>query len=124
MASQGALLLGTSRPGLQSNSQNRSPLAAFGLKRFTRASGLPRRTSIRVQAIAAPEKPTSEPFTAWATAIERIPKRTDLKTIMILGAGPIVIGQVRMPRSEHAMLRSVCNSALVETLLGYPASLG
>ena len=52
-------------------------------------------TSIRVQAIAAPEKPTSEPFTAWATAIERIPKRTDLKTIMILGAGPIVIGQVR-----------------------------
>lgn len=47
-----------------------------------------------VKAVATPEKPTAEPFTAWATAIERVPKRTDLKSIMILGAGPIVIGQV------------------------------
>ena len=95
MASQGALVLGSSRPCLSSNSQNRKSLAPFGLKRFTRSNGISRGRSIRVQAIAAPEKPTSEPFTAWATAIERIPKRTDLKTIMILGAGPIVIGQVR-----------------------------
>jgi hypothetical protein len=95
MASLGALVLGSSRPSLQSKSQNRLPLAAFGLKRFTRANGFSRRASIRVQAIAAPEKATPEPFSAWSTAIERIPKRTDLKTIMILGAGPIVIGQVR-----------------------------
>jgi hypothetical protein len=105
MASQGALLLGSSRACLQSNSQNRTPLAPFGLKRFTRATGLARRTSIRVQAIAAPEKSTSDVFTAWSTAIERIPKRTDLKTIMILGAGPIVIGQVRVPRMGQALLR-------------------
>jgi len=105
MASRGVLLLGSSRPCFQSKSQNRLPLAAFGLKRFTCANGLPRRTSIRVQAIAAPEKSTSEPFTAWATATERIPKRTDLKTIMILGAGPIVIGQVRCP--EWGKLRCV-----------------
>ena len=43
-----------------------------------------------VQAVAAPEN-----FTAWDTAVQRVPKRTDLKTIMLLGAGPIVIGQVR-----------------------------
>ena len=34
-------------------------------------------------------------FTAWDTAVQRVAKRTDLKTIMLLGAGPIVIGQVR-----------------------------
>lgn len=33
-------------------------------------------------------------FTAWDTAVQRVPKRTDIKTIMLLGAGPIVIGQV------------------------------
>jgi hypothetical protein len=46
--------------------------------------------------IAAPEKPSSKdaPFTAWGTATQRVAKRTDLKSIMILGAGPIVIGQV------------------------------
>ena len=43
-----------------------------------------------VQAVAAPGG-----FTAWDTAVQRVPKRTDIKTIMLLGAGPIVIGQVR-----------------------------
>lgn len=55
------------------------------------------RSSLIIKAVAAPEKPTAEevPFTAWDTAVQRIAKRDDLKTIMILGAGPIVIGQVR-----------------------------
>ena len=50
----------------------------------------------QIQAVAAPEKSTAseEPFTAWGTAQQRVPKREDLKTIMILGAGPIIIGQV------------------------------
>lgn len=38
------------------------------------------------------EKP---PFTAWDTAKSRVAKRTDIKSILVLGAGPIVIGQVR-----------------------------
>ena len=45
-------------------------------------------------AIAAPTKPFElAPFEAWNTGAA-IKKRTDIKTIMILGAGPIVIGQV------------------------------
>lgn len=35
------------------------------------------------------------PFTAWGTATQRVTKRTDIKSVMVLGAGPIVIGQVR-----------------------------
>lgn len=51
---------------------------------------------LRINAVAAPEKPSpsDEPFTAWGSAQQRVAKREDLKTIMILGAGPIVIGQV------------------------------
>ena len=45
-------------------------------------------------AVAAPAKPFElAPFEAWNTGAA-IKKRTDIKTIMILGAGPIVIGQV------------------------------
>ena len=51
-----------------------------------------------VRAVAAPEKTTTTPppFEAWNTGKD-VKKRTDIKTIMILGAGPIVIGQVRRP---------------------------
>jgi hypothetical protein len=55
------------------------------------------RYGLRINAIAAPEKAStnnSEPFTAWGTAKQRVPKRDDLKTIMVLGAGPIIIGQI------------------------------
>ncbi|CAL8467948.1 g7486 [Coccomyxa elongata] len=47
-----------------------------------------------VRAVAAPEKEafTPPPFEAWNTGAI-VKKRTDIKTIMILGAGPIVIGQ-------------------------------
>ena len=49
-----------------------------------------------VRAVAAPEKAsiTPPPFEAWNTGKD-VKQRTDIKTIMILGAGPIVIGQVR-----------------------------
>ena len=51
-----------------------------------------------VQAVVAPPKQpvgTELPaFEAWSTGAP-VKKRTDLKTIMLLGAGPIVIGQVR-----------------------------
>lgn len=48
-----------------------------------------------VRAVAAPEKSvtTPPPFEAWNTGAV-VKKRTDIKTIMILGAGPIIIGQV------------------------------
>jgi hypothetical protein len=48
-----------------------------------------------VRAVAAPEKEayTPPPFESWNTGAV-VKKRTDIKTIMILGAGPIVIGQV------------------------------
>ncbi|CAL5219945.1 g1877 [Coccomyxa viridis] len=47
-----------------------------------------------VRAVAAPEKASSTPppFEAWNTGKD-VKQRTDIKTIMILGAGPIVIGQ-------------------------------
>lgn len=101
MPSIGALLLGPSGPIVSSSkSSHCNLLAGSRLKSaHSRASIRNGKSSLLVQAIAAPEKPsTKEPFTAWGTAIERVAKRTDLKTIMILGAGPIVIGQV----SKHA----------------------
>jgi hypothetical protein len=60
-----------------------------------------------VQAVAAPEKPSADekPFTAWDTAVQRVAKRTDLKTIMILGAGPIIIGQVSRAAPRRAIAR-------------------
>ena len=47
--------------------------------------------------VAAPEKVDTgsvPPFQAWTTGAA-IKKREDIKSIMILGAGPIVIGQAR-----------------------------
>ena len=51
---------------------------------------LPPSSSSAIPAVAAP-------FEAWTTG-GAIKKRTDIKSIMILGAGPIVIGQVRLLR--------------------------
>ena len=56
-----------------------------------------------VLAVAAPEKAqeaaqqssSPPPFLAWETG-KAISKRTDIKTILLLGAGPIVIGQVHI----------------------------
>lgn len=55
-----------------------------------------KRAGLMCRAVAAPVGDSSDqvPFTAWDTAVQRVSKRTDIKTIMLLGAGPIVIGQV------------------------------
>ena len=95
-----SLLLGSSRPVLPITHSNvlRRPLAASAFRTGpSKALGLLRsRVGLCVRAISAPEKPATEekPFTAWDTAVQRVAKRDDLKTIMILGAGPIIIGQV------------------------------
>lgn len=46
-------------------------------------------------AVVAPPKQSKElpTFEAWSTGA-KIKKRTDIKTILILGPGPIIIGQV------------------------------
>lgn len=75
-----------------------------------------RNSGVLVQAIAAPEKKTEEvPFTAWDTAVQRVAKRDDLKTIMILGAGPIIIGQVR--KIYDAWFDLACSNALAQILI-------
>lgn len=57
-----------------------------------------RAKTLTINAAAAPPTlgdSSGAEFTAWDTATQRVPKRTDIKTIMLLGAGPIIIGQVR-----------------------------
>ena len=57
-------------------------------------------------AVAAPEKVDTgslPPFQAWTTGAA-IKKREDIKSIMILGAGPIVIGQVSL-RCKRSRMR-------------------
>lgn len=54
--------------------------------------------------VAPPEKETAyevPPFEAWSTGAP-IKKRTDIKTILLLGAGPIVIGQVLLRSAVSA----------------------
>jgi hypothetical protein len=54
-----------------------------------------------VSAIAAPPAPIASngaappDFKAWENIAPRIKLRDDIKTIMLFGAGPIVIGQAR-----------------------------
>ena len=55
--------------------------------------------------VSAPEKADTgsvPPFQAWTTGAA-IKKREDIKSIMILGAGPIVIGQVLLVQM-HAIV--------------------
>jgi carbamoyl-phosphate synthase large subunit len=73
---------------------------AAGLRAGRRLSGRQtygQRTVVRVEAVAAPEKTTTDAstdFRAWdSPSAKQVPKRSDLKKIMILGAGPIIIGQ-------------------------------
>ena len=61
------------------------------------------RSQHRINAVvSAPEKVDTgnvPPFQAWTTGAA-IKKREDIKSIMILGAGPIVIGQVFGPQKN------------------------
>ena len=77
---------------------------SFGHRHGIQGSGAIRRTRLPVgmtivRAVSAPES-----FTAWDTATQRVAKRDDIKTIMLLGAGPIVIGQVRCRSLMHLPL--------------------
>lgn len=56
-------------------------------------TGVPGSVTANSAAPAQSEKPV---FTAWDTAKPRVAKRTDIKSVLVLGAGPIVIGQVRL----------------------------
>ena len=63
-------------------------------KRATRGNARPNALKRGVANAARAMGGESEVFRAWDQATKS-QKRTDLKKIMILGAGPIVIGQVR-----------------------------
>jgi hypothetical protein len=52
------------------------------------------RSALHVTNVAAPAKPDAAPALPWQTAMSEVKKRRDIKSIMIIGAGPIVIGQV------------------------------
>ena len=72
---------------------NSAPSRALSRRRPSRRQ---QRRLLAQAVVAPPEKPTSAElpaFEAWSTGAP-VKKRTDLKTIMLLGAGPIVIGQV------------------------------
>lgn len=60
------------------------------------ASGRRQQQPVVTTAVVAPPKKGKElpPFEAWNTGAV-VKKRTDIKTILILGPGPIIIGQVR-----------------------------
>lgn len=84
-----------------------------------------RRGGQQVLCSAAADKPVNTngapatDFKAWESVITSVKQRDDIKTIMLFGAGPIVIGQVRRSlreRSErHAPRRSyVCQRACTE----------
>ena len=70
-------------------------IAASSVATFTasRDAGARRGKVSRVVKVAASDEQPA--FAAWNSG-SSVKKRTDLKKIMILGAGPIVIGQVRM----------------------------
>ncbi len=59
-------------------------------------SDLPRRAqpARRVVQQIANSSANGTEFKAWENVTSLIPKRDDIKTIMLFGAGPIVIGQV------------------------------
>ena len=85
---------GADRP---SAAHNAAPARRGRPSRAARARHSRRQLKLQVSAVVAPpEKPVGTdlpPFEAWNTGAP-VKKRTDLKTIMLLGAGPIVIGQV------------------------------
>jgi hypothetical protein len=48
----------------------------------------------------------------WQAAMDEVKKRKDLKTIMIIGAGPIVIGQVGQHQQSCCSGRADCDCSL------------
>ena len=54
----------------------------------------PGRSALHVTNVAAPSKADAAPALPWQAAMSELKKRRDIQSIMIIGAGPIVIGQV------------------------------
>ena len=68
-----------------------------------------------VAVVAAPEKVdtgNAPPFQAWTTGAA-IKKREDIKSIMVLGAGPIIIGQVAQTSSWIRVVYTLPTSDIV-----------
>lgn len=80
-------------PRRTTNSRCRREIACRDLAVCARAAPSPSRAG------APPTPPTctsvgpSADLLPWQVAVDGVKKRTDLKRIMIIGAGPIVIGQ-------------------------------
>lgn len=55
------------------------------------------RSRSRAAAVAVTASSSNGNLLPWQAAMDEVKKRKDLKSIMIIGAGPIVIGQVRGP---------------------------
>jgi hypothetical protein len=79
-----------------------SSAAAVSEPRLTVSTGRASRAQpLRAAVAGAPSSPSSNSAKLpWQAAMSEIKKRKDLKTIMIIGAGPIVIGQVRRGPSD------------------------
>lgn len=74
---------------------NSQQLAALPADRCSIKASRGRRSCMEVQCVASPEAPAkSGNVLPWQAAMSEIKKRRDIKKIMIIGAGPIVIGQV------------------------------
>lgn len=76
-----------------------APVRVTRARRGTAAAGRSagRQSRVVITRAAAAVENGDKPFAAWDLP-PSIPNRTDIKTIMVIGAGPIVIGQVRRPR--------------------------
>ena len=86
-------------------------LSATNINKVTRTT----KNNKQAKPILAAQQQTAEvaPFRAWDDA-KNSKKRTDLKKIMILGAGPIVIGQVC-----NSLLLLMCRSLALSLLNKY-----
>jgi hypothetical protein len=69
--------------------------AAVAAPRRCRASAQRVRATLATPPAVSAEDDESPRFKAWESSFANRHRRTDIKRIMILGAGPIVIGQAR-----------------------------
>lgn len=102
--------LGLHAPGcaVPCGTQQRRLVRPCALRQSQAAARVPRRSAARgfrsgpaVRVLAAAgDNGTSNGVLPWQAAMDEIKKRSDIKSIMIIGAGPIVIGQVRQDSSR------------------------
>lgn len=92
----------TSRRGPTSTVLYTGSLRALGVppsstssRAVTRSSGSGSSAARRRSTVAVAASSNGSSLLPWQAAMDEVKKRRDLKSIMIIGAGPIVIGQVR-----------------------------